>query len=209
VITRDHQSSLVGSALRKPLQTSNWGNHHSLLQLVLPIIDKLSISLRIRPLFAPVKVVAVNTYPALAIAGRPHAVQAGILHDIKPEVSQPKAFACWFCTVFTILVPFLLHTRILTSTVLVLPFVNSNVNIHAIMIVEFSLVTLLWVGTIISGFCAVFTIIYRFLFHPLAAFPGPRLAIVTFAYEWYYDLVLGGQYTFKLRELHKKYGKSL
>ncbi|CAG8961502.1 hypothetical protein HYFRA_00013853 [Hymenoscyphus fraxineus] len=31
-------------------------------------------------------------------------------------------------------------------------------------------------------------------------------AIATFAYEWYYDLVLGGQFTFKLKELHEKYG---
>lgn len=49
---------------------------------------------------------------------------------------------------------------------------------------------------------------YRFFFHPLSCFPGPKLAIATYAYEWYYDLVLGGQYTFKLRELHAKYGTS-
>lgn len=48
---------------------------------------------------------------------------------------------------------------------------------------------------------------YRMFLHPLASFPGPKLAIATYWYEWYYDLVLGGQYTFKLKELHEKYGK--
>ncbi len=52
------------------------------------------------------------------------------------------------------------------------------------------------------------TVVYRIFFHPLAAFPGPKLAIATYCYEWYYDLILGGQYTFKLKELHERYGMS-
>ena len=52
-------------------------------------------------------------------------------------------------------------------------------------------------------------VIYRLFFHPLAAIPGPRLASATYLYEWYYDLWLGGQYHFKLKELHKAYGTSL
>jgi hypothetical protein len=27
-------------------------------------------------------------------------------------------------------------------------------------------------------------------------------------YEFYYDVVLGGQYTFKIKELHQQYGTS-
>ena len=50
-------------------------------------------------------------------------------------------------------------------------------------------------------------VIYRFFLHPLASFPGPKLAITTYCYEWYYDLIRRGQYTFKLKELHKQYGK--
>ena len=48
--------------------------------------------------------------------------------------------------------------------------------------------------------------IYSVWFGPLAKFPGPKLAAATLWYECYYDVVLGGQYTFKIKELHKQYG---
>lgn len=60
----------------------------------------------------------------------------------------------------------------------------------------------------LSVLSAIGTLLYRFFFHPLAHFPGPKLAIATYGYEWYYDLILGGQYTFKLKELHERYGSS-
>ena len=53
----------------------------------------------------------------------------------------------------------------------------------------------------------IYLAIYRLYFHPLAKFPGPRLAIVTYWYEFYYDIIRPGQYTFKLPGLHEKYGK--
>ena len=49
-------------------------------------------------------------------------------------------------------------------------------------------------------------IVYRLYFHPLAKYPGPKLAAITRYYEAYYDLWKTGQYTFKIGELHKKYG---
>ncbi|KAI0868177.1 cytochrome P450 [Hypoxylon argillaceum] len=51
-------------------------------------------------------------------------------------------------------------------------------------------------------------IAYRLLLHPLAKFPGPKLAAATHWYEAYYDLVSkgGGQWTFKIRRLHEIYG---
>ena len=48
--------------------------------------------------------------------------------------------------------------------------------------------------------------IYRLFFHPLAKFPGPKLAALTRYYEAYYDVVQNGQYTFKIEKLHKEYG---
>ena len=48
---------------------------------------------------------------------------------------------------------------------------------------------------------------YRLFFHPLARFPGPKLAALTRYYEGYWDLYHNGQYTFKIAELHKRYGE--
>lgn len=49
-------------------------------------------------------------------------------------------------------------------------------------------------------------IVYRLFLHPLAKFPGPKLAAITRYYEGYYDVVQNGQYTFRIAEMHKQYG---
>lgn len=49
-------------------------------------------------------------------------------------------------------------------------------------------------------------IFYRLFLHPLAKFPGPKLAAITRYYEGYFDVVLNGQYTFKIAQLHERYG---
>ncbi|KAJ6160568.1 cytochrome P450, partial [Penicillium chermesinum] len=48
--------------------------------------------------------------------------------------------------------------------------------------------------------------IRRLFFHPLSHVPGPRLAALTWWYEFYYDVVLPGKYIFKIQELHSEYG---
>lgn len=48
--------------------------------------------------------------------------------------------------------------------------------------------------------------IYSVYFGPLSKCPGPKLAAATLLYEFYYDVILKGQYTYKIRELHQQYG---
>ena len=48
--------------------------------------------------------------------------------------------------------------------------------------------------------------VYNLYFHPLAKFPGPKLAAATGWYEFYHDIVHRGMFIWKLDELHKKYG---
>jgi hypothetical protein len=59
-----------------------------------------------------------------------------------------------------------------------------------------------------SVFCYVAAlVVYRLYFHPLAKFPGPRIAAVTSWYEGYYEIVKTGQYSTKISKLHDEYGR--
>ncbi|KAK4695743.1 hypothetical protein P7C71_g2073, partial [Lecanoromycetidae sp. Uapishka_2] len=53
----------------------------------------------------------------------------------------------------------------------------------------------------VIGLCS-----YRMYFDSLSHIPGPKLAAASLWYEFYYDVVVKGQYTYKIRELHEKYG---
>ncbi|KAK2043964.1 cytochrome P450 [Colletotrichum somersetense] len=49
---------------------------------------------------------------------------------------------------------------------------------------------------------------YRLYLSPLAKFPGPKLAAATHWFKAYYDLVAeggGGQFTWQVKQIHKKY----
>ena len=43
-------------------------------------------------------------------------------------------------------------------------------------------------------------------FHPLARFPGPKIAAASYFYEAWYDWILVGRYGRKINEMHQKYG---
>lgn len=51
-------------------------------------------------------------------------------------------------------------------------------------------------------------LVYRLYLHPLARYPGPKLAAVTSFYEGYFEIVLKGQYSRQISKLHDVYGKS-
>ena len=53
----------------------------------------------------------------------------------------------------------------------------------------------------------VYGAIYRLYLSPIAAFPGPKFASLTFWNEFYYDVYLGGKYTWKIKEYHQRYGE--
>ena len=61
--------------------------------------------------------------------------------------------------------------------------------------------------------CFVYAIVlgvYRLWFHPLAKFPGPRTAALTFCYEFFYEVFpYQGRYMWKIKELHEQYGEDL
>lgn len=62
-------------------------------------------------------------------------------------------------------------------------------------------------GCAIAALYALLRVIYRLWLHPLAHFPGPKLAVSTFWYQFYYDAIRQGEYMFRIREMHTKYGK--
>lgn len=63
------------------------------------------------------------------------------------------------------------------------------------------------IGSALLVYGAALTI-YRLYFHPLAKFPGPKIAAITRWYEAYYDVALDGRYEKRIIEFHRKYGKS-
>lgn len=57
--------------------------------------------------------------------------------------------------------------------------------------------------------CAVYATavaFYRLKLHPLANFPGPKLASASYIYEFWFDVILRGRYTREILRLHEVYG---
>ena len=48
-------------------------------------------------------------------------------------------------------------------------------------------------------------VIYRLRLSPIAQFPGPKLAALTFWYEFYYDVVKRGCYVWEIKKMHETY----
>lgn len=69
-----------------------------------------------------------------------------------------------------------------------------------------SLFSLAGISAVITSVYLISLAVYRLYLCPVAKFPGPRLAALTLWYEFYYDVILGGQYVFKIEQLHEQYG---
>ncbi|GAM37558.1 benzoate 4-monooxygenase cytochrome P450 [Talaromyces pinophilus] len=52
----------------------------------------------------------------------------------------------------------------------------------------------------------ILTAIYNIWFHPLAKFPGPKIAVIGPWYEAYYDIIKDGRYLWQIEKMHEKYG---
>lgn len=97
---------------------------------------------------------------------------------------------------------FLSIVRAMESTVQELSFLLTS-KLHSLHLRElFSLAFLAY----FSYWALVY--IYRITFHPLAKFPGPKLAAISYWYEAWYDVFPhSGRYLWKIQELHEQYGK--
>ncbi|KAK5954220.1 hypothetical protein OHC33_004793 [Knufia fluminis] len=62
------------------------------------------------------------------------------------------------------------------------------------------------VGTSSLVLYCVLGALYRLYFHPLAKFPGPRLAKLTGWYEFYHDIIHRGHFIWQIQKLHDEYG---
>ena len=51
--------------------------------------------------------------------------------------------------------------------------------------------------------------VYRAYFDSLSHIPGPKLAAATLWYEFYFDVVKMGRFTWEIKKMHEKYGKFL
>lgn len=52
----------------------------------------------------------------------------------------------------------------------------------------------------------IFKATYNLFLHPLRHIPGPKLAAATYFEEFFYDVVLYGRYTNRIKEMHEQYG---
>jgi hypothetical protein len=66
---------------------------------------------------------------------------------------------------------------------------------------------LLWFVAVGLGTWIIYLILRNCIWHPLAGFPGPRIAGITPLYKAYIDLVAQSSFVHTLEKLHDQYGR--
>jgi hypothetical protein len=61
-------------------------------------------------------------------------------------------------------------------------------------------------GCTATAVYTLYGVVWRLYLSPVAKFPGPRLAALTFWYEFYYDVIKEGAYVYEIERMHQKYG---
>ena len=70
----------------------------------------------------------------------------------------------------------------------------------------FSASLMLLAGLALVGYGASIAF-YRMFLHPLAKFPGPKIAGLTRWYECYQEIALRGHFLYDIEKMHEKYGR--
>ena len=70
----------------------------------------------------------------------------------------------------------------------------------------FSFASLAWLGALWIGYRIAIALYNISPLHPLARFPGPKIAAASYLYEAYYDWLLVGRYGKVIARMHEQYG---
>ena len=62
-----------------------------------------------------------------------------------------------------------------------------------------------WAGGLLFTYIAAL-LLHRLYLSPLARFPGSKLAAASFWYEFYYDVIKRGKYTWEIGRMHQQFG---
>jgi hypothetical protein len=71
---------------------------------------------------------------------------------------------------------------------------------------EFLLPEVVYIPMLFLVLFLIYSVIFRLYLSPIANIPGPKLAALTWWYEYYHDVVTYGKYIWKVQEFHEQYG---
>ena len=63
-----------------------------------------------------------------------------------------------------------------------------------------------WISAFTALVYTIYGVIYRLYLSPIAKFPGPKVAALSFWNELYYDVIKRGEYVWEIRKMHEEYG---